>query len=40
MITYVKTRLTQEGRSRAVLSNLCEEILDMCCTKTVERYLN
>ncbi len=38
MVTYVKTRLTQLGRKRAVLSNLCEEILDHCCSKTVERY--
>ena len=37
MVTHVKTRLTQQGMQRAVLSNLCEEILELCCTKTTEK---
>ena len=37
LITQVKTKLTQQGRHRAVLSNLCEEILDTCCDRTVEK---
>eukprot|EP00095_Tigriopus_kingsejongensis_P002611 maker-scaffold302_size216161-snap-gene-1.13 protein:Tk02611 transcript:maker-scaffold302_size216161-snap-gene-1.13-mRNA-1 annotation:"probable protein phosphatase 2c" len=43
MVTYVKTKLSamcasQSSRDKVVLSSLCEEILDHCCAKTVERY--
>lgn len=43
MISFVKTRLSamcasQTSRDKVVLSTLCEEILDLCCAKTVERY--
>ena len=29
---------TAPSRDKVVLSNLCEEILDKCCAKTVERF--
>lgn len=40
MVTFVRQRLnTHAGqRDKLVLSQLCEQILDMCCAKTVGHY--
>ena len=42
MITYIKNQLsdctTVAQREKLVLSELCEQILDMCCAKTVSHY--
>lgn len=39
MVTFVKSRLDNvANRGKVVLSELCEEILDMCCAKTVDHY--
>ena len=41
MLTFVKGRLdghAGQPRDKLVLSDLCEQILDMCCAKTVGRY--
>ena len=40
MVAYIKQRLDSKSaqRDKIVLSQLCEQILDMCCAKTVGRY--
>ena len=40
MVAYVRQRLSSHSaqRDKLVLSQLCEQILDMCCAKTVGRY--
>ena len=40
LVTYVRQRLNahSSNRDKLVLSQLCEQILDMCCAKTVGRY--
>ena len=41
MLTFVKGRLdghAGQPRDKLVLSDLCEQILDMCCAKTVGHY--
>ena len=40
MITFVRQRLQSHSnrRDKLILSQLCEQILDMCCAKTVGRY--
>lgn len=40
MVTYIRQRLSPHAnqRDKLVLSQLCEQILDMCCAKTVSRY--
>lgn len=40
MVTYIRQRLTTHAaqRDKLILSQLCEQILDMCCAKTVTRY--
>ena len=40
MISFVRQRLQSHSnrRDKLILSQLCEQILDMCCAKTVGRY--
>ena len=40
MIGFVRQRLQSHSnrRDKLILSQLCEQILDMCCAKTVGRY--
>ena len=40
MVAYIRQRLSTHStqRDKLVLSQLCEQILDMCCAKTVGRY--
>ena len=40
LVTFVRQRLQSHihQRDKLILSQLCEQILDMCCAKTVGRY--
>lgn len=37
-INFVKSKMENRYKDRLVLSNICEELLDTCCKKTVEKY--
>lgn len=40
VVTFVRQRLNSHAnqRDKLILSQLCEQILDMCCAKTVGHY--
>lgn len=37
-IKYIKNRLENKSREKLVLSSVCEDLMDLCCQKTVEKF--
>lgn len=37
-LNFVKSKIDNKYKDKLVLSSICEEILDTCCKKTVEKY--
>jgi len=38
IVKYIKSRLETKHRDKLVLSTICEDLLDLCCEKTVDKY--
>lgn len=37
-LNFIRSRLENKSREKLVLSTVCEELLDTCCKKTVEKF--